>query len=89
MSDNGEPSEDQVQPSIVITFAAHQSAEIHVAVTDCSPFQMWGAARLLEQYASDQWQAIQMQQAMQQANQQIVPVRSFPGDHLVKGARRQ
>ena len=90
-----EPQSEQqeaAQPTIVITFAEHLSADCRMTVTDCSPFQMWGAARMLEQYAQDQWQAAQMQQAMQEAQRRqeeaskIVPVRGgikgAPLDHL-------
>lgn len=79
-----EQEQEQEHPVITISFAHHQSAEMKIEVRDCSPFQMWGAARTLEQYATDQWQAIQMQQAMQAAQQQagIVPVRRMP-----KGSR--
>lgn len=91
---NEAQSEDQetTQPSIVITFAEHLSADCRMTVSDCSPFQMWGAARMLEQYAQDQWQAAQMQQAMLEAQKRqeeaskIVPVRGgikgAPLDHL-------
>lgn len=92
-------TEDQevTQPSIIITFADHLSADCRMTVTDCSPFQMWGAARMLDQYAQDQWQAAQMQQAMLEAQKRqeeaskIVPVRGgikgAPMDHLRRRGR--
>lgn len=94
MNTEQEQSQDGevAQPTITITFADHLSADCRMTVTDCSPFQMWGAARMLEQYATDQWQAAQMQQAMLEAQRRqeeaskIVPVRGgikgAPLDHL-------
>jgi hypothetical protein len=92
-TDEPQPEQPEVaQPTIIITFAEHLSADCRMTVTDCSPFQMWGAARMLEQYAQDQWQAAQMQQAMIEAQRRqeeaskIVPVRGgikgAPLDHL-------
>lgn len=78
------------QPSIVATFAEHLSADVRITVTNCSPAQMWAVARMIDQYATDAWQANQMQQAMAEAKRAqsgIVPVRSIPGDHLRKRER--
>lgn len=80
------PPEEQA-PSIMITFAGHLSADIRIGITNCSPMQMWGAARMLEQYATDAWQQNQMQQAMAQARaQQEAMLRSIPQDHQSKRA---
>lgn len=98
MTDDLEPQEKAPEPpSIVITFADHLSADCRMTVSDTSPFQMWGAARMLEQYATDQWQAAQYQQAMLEAQKRqeeaskIVPVRGgikgAPLDHLRRKGR--
>lgn len=89
MDDNGSDTQGvtttQEISLIRVTFAGPRSAEARLEVTGCTPFQLWGAARMIEKFADDQWQAMQMQQIAQQ----ITPVRGMPKalDHL-KGARR-
>jgi hypothetical protein len=67
-------------PRIVITFGQGPN-DVRISVTGCSPYSMWGAARMLEQYAEDSWQAAQMQQAMAQAAAQQA---AQPQDHKSK-----
>lgn len=64
-------TQETPQPTIVVTFADHLSAEVNIQITDCSPFQLWGAARMIEQYAEDQWNANMMKQAMDQAKASV------------------
>jgi len=84
---NGAEIQQPITPQIVITFGPGLN-DVHVAVTQCSPFQMWGASRMLEQYAEDAWQTAQMQQAMAQAQAQVdVPPKVQPLDHLPPARR--
>ncbi len=82
---NDEPSDDT--PQIVITFEAPGSAKVTIGVSNVSPFQMWGAARMLEQYAEDAWNNAQMQQAMNaaKAQQETDKLHALTSDHLPKG----
>ncbi len=65
---------------IVITFGP-TIRDVRIQVTNGTPYQLWGAARMLEQYAEDAWQTAQMQQAMQAAKQ---AVDNGPQDHKTK-----
>ena len=75
-------TEQAAQPSIIIEFKEKGSAECMMHITDCSPFQLWGAARMLDQYAEDAWQAAQMKQAMAQAQAQMDSPKVTPMDHM-------
>lgn len=87
-----EPQNDQEQEKpvsrIIVEFDGPLSANAKLIIENVSPFQMWGAGRLIDQTATDNWQAMQMQRAMQQAQEQakITPVRGgikgVPMDHL-------
>lgn len=90
MSEPTNDQEQEVPPSrIIVEFEGGPlSANAKLIIENVSPFQMWGAGRLIDQTATDNWQAMQMQRAMQQAQEQskITPVhgsvKGVPMDHL-------
>lgn len=87
---NGAASEPS-KPFIHVEFNGELSAEVLVSIDKCSPFMLWGASKMIAQYADDLWMTNQMQQAVeeQQAAQSPLAIaRAIPQDHLPRRARR-
>lgn len=60
-----EPTQAPDNPYIHCEFDGEMSAKISVNMNKVTPLMLWGAARLLEQYANNLWMQGQMQQAQE------------------------
>jgi len=79
---NGQEPEPS-KPFIHCEFNGELSAEMRVDIQKCSPIMLWGAARLLEQMAEDQWMSNQLAQMASQ--DRIIRATSIPQNHKRKG----
>lgn len=82
------PPEAEEKPFIHAEFNGELSAEINISMDRVSPMMLWGAAKMLEKYATDLWDQNRMHQMMEQQAEQIteqrsgiVPVSAMPQDH--------
>lgn len=88
---------DTTKPFILVTFGEKGVNDINVSTQECSPYMLWGAAKMIDRYGSDLWtdnrmgqiMAAQVEAAEEAARKGggIVPVRAMPQDHLSKRGR--
>lgn len=73
-------------PFIHCDFDGDMSAKISVNMNKVTPLMLWGAARLLEQYANNLWMQGQMQQAQEMM---ILPPTILPVHAPLSAIRKQ